>query len=137
MDLECKRAIEDIGVQVRTPEDLVSTLSGGERQAIAIGRAFYFGCRVLLLDEPLAALSVKEARKVHDMIVHIRAQGAGVVYITHNVYHVFPIADRFVLLDKGRKLAEFGRDKLSAEEIMEAIASGQMPPGKAGSSSWA
>jgi simple sugar transport system ATP-binding protein len=137
MDLECKRAIEDIGVQVRTPEDLVSTLSGGERQAIAIGRAFYFGCRVLLLDEPLAALSVKEARKVHDMIVHIRAQGAGVVYITHNVYHVFPIADRFVLLDKGRKLAEFGRDMLSAEEIMEAIASGQMPPGKAGSSSWA
>jgi simple sugar transport system ATP-binding protein len=105
---------------------MVSTLSGGERQSIAIGRAFYFGAKILLLDEPLAALSIKESRKVHDMILQIRDAGATIVYISHNVYHVYPIAERFVLLDKGKKLAEVTRDDVSPEEIMEAIATGSM-----------
>ncbi len=126
MDLECKEAVEEIGVRVRSAEDMVSTLSGGERQSIAIGRAFHFGCRILLLDEPLAALSVKESRKVHDMIERFRDSGATIVYITHNVYHVYSIADRFVLLDKGRKLAEVERDAVTPEQIMEAIATGSM-----------
>lgn len=124
MDIDCKRAVEEIGVRVRSPEDMVSTLSGGERQAISIGRAFYFGCKLLLLDEPLAALSIKEARKVHDMILQIREAGSSVVYITHNVYHVYPIADRFVILDRGNKLSEVGKEKVSAEAVIEAIATG-------------
>ncbi|UCF98908.1 MAG: sugar ABC transporter ATP-binding protein [Spirochaetaceae bacterium] len=124
MDIDCKRAVEEIGVRVRSPEDLVSTLSGGERQAIAIGRAFYFGCKLLLLDEPLAALSIKEARKVHEMILQIRDAGSSVVYITHNVFHVYPIADRFVILDRGDKLSEIEKENVSAEAIIEAIATG-------------
>jgi simple sugar transport system ATP-binding protein len=124
MDIDCKRAVEEIGVRVRSPEDMVSTLSGGERQAISIGRAFYFGCKLLLLDEPLAALSIKEARKVHEMILQIRDAGSSVVYITHNVYHVYPIADRFVILDRGNKLSEVGKEKVSAEAVIEAIATG-------------
>lgn len=124
MDRECKKAVEEIGVRVRSPEDMVSTLSGGERQAISIGRAFYFGCKLLLLDEPLAALSIKEARKVHDMILQIRDAGTSVVYITHNVYHVYPIADRFVLLDRGDKLSEVDKKDVTAEAIIEAIATG-------------
>lgn len=124
MDIDCKRAVEEIGVRVRSPEDMVSTLSGGERQAISIGRAFYFGCKLLLLDEPLAALSIKEARKVHDMILQIRDAGSSVVYITHNVYHVYPIADRFVILDRGNKLSEVGKEQVSAEAVIEAIATG-------------
>ncbi len=124
MDTDCKRAVEEIGVRVRSPEDMVSTLSGGERQAISIGRAFYFGCKLLLLDEPLAALSIKEGRKVHDMILQIRDAGSSVVYITHNVFHVYPIADRFVLLDRGDKLSEVDKKDVDAEAIIEAIATG-------------
>ena len=126
MNEEAKRAVEEVGVGVRSAEDMVSTLSGGERQSIAIGRAFYFGAKILLLDEPLAALSIKESRKVHDMILQIREAGATIIYISHNVYHVYPIAERFVLLDKGKKLAEVTRDDVSPEEIMEAIATGSM-----------
>lgn len=124
MDRDCKIAVEKIGVRIRSPEDMVSTLSGGERQAISIGRAFYFGCKLLLLDEPLAALSIKEGRKVHDMILRIRDAGTSVVYITHNVYHVYPIADRFVILDRGNKLSEIDREHVTAEAVIEAIATG-------------
>lgn len=126
MHKDCQAAVENIGVHVRTPKDLVSTLSGGERQAIAIGRAFYFGCRVLLLDEPLAALSIKEARKVHEMIIAAKAAGHSIVYITHNVHHVYPIADRFVILDRGKKLAEMKKQEAKPEDIIETIASGTM-----------
>jgi simple sugar transport system ATP-binding protein len=126
MNLDCKEAVEGIGVHIRTPKDLVSTLSGGERQAISIGRAFYFGCRLLLLDEPLAALSVKEARKVHDMILSAKEAGHSIVYITHNVHHVYPIADRFVILDRGKKLAEVGKKDVKPEDVIETIASGTM-----------
>ncbi len=126
MDMECRKAVEEVGVRVRSTEDMVSTLSGGERQSIAIGRAFHFGCRILLLDEPLAALSIKESRKVHEMIIKMKNSGATIVYITHNVYHVYPIADRFVLLDKGKKLAEAEKEEVTPEEIMETIATGRM-----------
>ncbi|MCP4395987.1 MAG: sugar ABC transporter ATP-binding protein [bacterium] len=126
MNRDCKKAVEGIGVHVRTPKDLVSTLSGGERQAISIGRAFYFGCRLLLLDEPLAALSVKEARKVHAMIIKAKEAGHSIVYITHNVHHVYPIADRFVILDRGKKLAEMAKNDAKPEDIIETIASGTM-----------
>lgn len=126
MDMECRKAVEEVGVRVRSTEDMVSTLSGGEGQSIAIGRAFHFGCRILLLDEPLAALSIKESRKVHEMIIKMKNSGATIVYITHNVYHVYPIADRFVLLDKGKKLAEAEKEEVTPEEIMETIATGRM-----------
>jgi len=126
MDMECRKAVEEVGVRVRSTEDMVSILSGGERQSIAIGRAFHFGCRILLLDEPLAALSIKESRKVHEMIIKMKNSGATIVYITHNVYHVYPIADRFVLLDKGKKLAEAEKEEVTPEEIMETIATGRM-----------
>lgn len=126
MNKECKKAVEEIGVKIRSPLDLISTLSGGERQSISIGRAFYFGCKLLLLDEPLAALSVRECRKVHEMILKVKESGTSVVYITHNVHHVYPIADRFVLLDRGHKIGEVGKQELKPEEIIEIIASGSM-----------
>ncbi|MEW5814666.1 MAG: ATP-binding cassette domain-containing protein [Spirochaetota bacterium] len=125
MDEECKKSVEEIGVSVRSPNDFVSVLSGGERQAISIGRAMHFGCKLLLLDEPLNALSIREARIVHKMIEEVRESGASVVYITHNVYHVFPIADRFVILDRGVKLAEVNKKDAKAEDIIETIARGK------------
>jgi simple sugar transport system ATP-binding protein len=126
MDKECKKAVEEIGVKVRSPDESVSILSGGERQAISIGRAMYFGAKLLLLDEPLASLSVREIRVVHEEIKRVNESGVSVVYITHNVYHVYPIAHRFVILDRGVKIAEIDKKDMKAEDIIEVIASGQM-----------
>ncbi len=126
MAKECKKAVEGIGVKVRSPDESVSVLSGGERQAISIGRAMYFGAKLLLLDEPLASLSVREIRVVHEQIKKANESGASVVYITHNVYHAYPIVHRFVILDRGIKIAEIDKKDMKPEDIIEIIASGQM-----------
>jgi len=126
MDKECKKAVGGIGIKVRSPDESVSVLSGGERQAVSIGRAMYFGAKLLLLDEPLASLSVREIRVVHEQIKRANESGASVIYITHNVYHVYPIAHRFVILDRGIKIAEIDKKDMKPEAIIEVIASGKM-----------
>lgn len=126
MDKECKKAVGEIGIKVRSPDESVSVLSGGERQAVSIGRAMYFGAKLLLLDEPLASLSVREIRVVHEQIKRANESGASVIYITHNVYHVYPIAHRFVILDRGIKIAEIDKKDMKPEAIIEVIASGKM-----------
>jgi simple sugar transport system ATP-binding protein len=125
MDDECRRVVAEVGIKVRSPDEYVSILSGGERQAISIGRAMYFGARLLILDEPMTAISVKEQRVVIEHIKHAQAEGASVIFITHNVYHVYPLAARFVVMDKGDKVGEFTRDDVTAEELMEIIAKGK------------
>ena len=90
---------------------LVGTLSGGERQALAIGRAIYFGARVLVLDEPTAALGVRESATVLKLIDKVRARGVAVLFITHNAYHAYASGDRFMILRRGEALAEFNRDR--------------------------
>lgn len=126
MDEECRSAITKIGVMVRSPDEYVSILSGGERQAISIGRAMYFGAKLLILDEPMTALSVKETRIVLEQIRRARDAGASIIFITHNVYHVYPAADRFVMLDKGIKIGEASKEDVTAEDIIEIIATGKM-----------
>jgi simple sugar transport system ATP-binding protein len=129
MNEECKGAITEIGVKVRSPDEFVSILSGGERQAISIGRAMYFKAKLLILDEPLTALSVKETRIVLKQIERARELGASIIFITHNVYHVYPVAERFVILDKGIKIGEVNKEDVTAEDIVEIIATGKMPKG--------
>lgn len=126
MDKECKKAVEEIGVEMRSSDEFVSILSGGEKQAISIGRAMYFGAKLLLLDEPLASLSVRESRVVHDQIKRVNESGVSIVYITHNVYHVYPVAHRFVILDRGIKIAEIDKKDMKPEDIIEVIATGKM-----------
>lgn len=126
MDKECRRFIAKIGVRVRSPDEYVSILSGGERQAISIGRAMYFGAKLLILDEPMNALSVKETRIVIEHIKKARELGASIIFITHNVYHVYPVADRFVILNKGIKIGEFDKKEMAAEDIIEIIARGRV-----------
>lgn len=126
MNEECKRLLAQIGISMRSPDEHVSVLSGGERQAISIGRCMYFGAKVLVLDEPLTSLSVKEQRAVLEHIVKAKESGASVIFITHNVYHVYPVADRFMFLDKGIKIGEFKKEDVSAEEICEIIARGKV-----------
>jgi len=126
MNEECKKAVTRLGVRVRSPNEFVSILSGGERQAISIGRAMHFKVKLLILDEPLAALSVRETREVLRQVEKVRESGVSVIFITHNIYHVYPVAERFVMLDRGIKIGEVYKKDASPEDIIEIIATGKM-----------
>ena len=114
-----------MGIHVRDTEQAVGTLSGGERQSVAIARAVYFGAKVLILDEPTAALGVKEAGVVLRYIAQARARGLGVVFITHNVHHAYPSGDRFTLLNRGRSYGTFAKADVSREEVVAMMAGGE------------
>jgi simple sugar transport system ATP-binding protein len=119
----CANELDKLGlVHVRSTDSTAASLSGGEKQSLAITRAIHFGARLLLLDEPTAALSVRETRNVLDVIHSARERGLGVVYIDHNVDHVAPVADRIVLLEHGRIAASFRRGERSADELRDLIA---------------
>jgi len=123
MRREASAAVAELGLtRVRSAEQPVATLSGGERQSVAITRAMHFGAKLLLLDEPTAALSVRETRNVLASIDRARAQGLGVLYIDHNMSHVLPVADRVVLLELGRVVRVIDRGEVSVEEMQELIA---------------
>ena len=122
MDKIAREVLEDIGVKVRSVDEAVSFLSGGERQAIAIGRAIHFGAKLLILDEPTAALSIKETRKVLDLILEAKEKGLSVVFITHNIYHVYEVADKLTLLEHGKKVGDFVKKDVTPEEIIDIIA---------------
>jgi simple sugar transport system ATP-binding protein len=92
---------------------------------VAIARAVHFGAKVLILDEPTAALGVKEAGVVLRYIAQARARGLGVIFITHNVHHAYPIGDRFTLLNRGRSYGTFRKDEVSREEVVSMMAGGE------------
>jgi simple sugar transport system ATP-binding protein len=114
-----------MGIDIRDPGQPVGTLSGGERQSLAIARAVYFGAKVLILDEPTSALGVHQAAVVLRLIVKARARGLGVIFITHNVHHAFPVADRITLLNRGRSLGTFAKGEISRERVLEMMAGGK------------
>ncbi|MDP8949431.1 MAG: ATP-binding cassette domain-containing protein, partial [Actinomycetota bacterium] len=102
----------------------VATLSGGERQSVAIARAIYFGAKVLVLDEPTSALGVKQASIVLRYVAQAREQGIAVVFISHNVYHAHAIGDRFTVLNHGRSEGTFDKDEISMQELEKLMAGG-------------
>jgi simple sugar transport system ATP-binding protein len=104
---------------------LVGGLSGGERQALAIARAVHFGASVLILDEPTAALGVKEAAHVLRIVLQARQKGIAVIFITHNVVHALTVGDRFAVLIRGAKAADFRKGEKSREEITDLMAGGE------------
>ncbi len=123
MRQEAEAAIAELGLtRVRSADQPVWTLSGGERQSVAITRAMHFGAKLLLLDEPTAALSVRETRNVLESIGRARDHGLGVLYIDHNMSHVLPVADRIVLLELGRVVRVIDRGEVSVEELQELVA---------------
>lgn len=124
-DRVTRQELARIGIQVRETSQPVGTLSGGERQSVAIARAVYFGAKVLILDEPTAALGVKEAGVVLRYIAQARARGLGVIFITHNPHHAYPVGDYFTLLNRGRSYGTFAKTEISREEITEMMAGGE------------
>jgi simple sugar transport system ATP-binding protein len=124
-DAISREELAKMGIHLRDTAQAVGTLSGGERQSVAIARAVYFGAKVLILDEPTAALGVKEAGVVLRYIAQARARGLGVVFITHNVHHAYPIGDRFTLLNRGRSYGTFAKSEISREEVVRLMAGGE------------
>jgi simple sugar transport system ATP-binding protein len=114
-----------MGIDVRDPNQTVGTLSGGERQAVSIARAVYFGAKVLILDEPTSALGVKQSGIVLKYIIQARSQGKGVIFITHNPHHAFPVGDRFVLLKRGRLMGSYLKSETSLDKLTSMMAGGE------------
>jgi simple sugar transport system ATP-binding protein len=119
-----REELAKIGITVHHLRQKVGTMSGGERQSLAIARAEYRGARLLILDEPTSALGVNEAAIVLRHIIRARARGRGVVFITHNVRHALPIGDRFVILRGGRVAGEFPRAALDETSLNRLMGGG-------------
>ncbi|GAA2887492.1 ATP-binding cassette domain-containing protein [Streptosporangium fragile] len=119
-----REELRSMGIDIRDVDQPVGTLSGGERQSVAIARAVYFGARVLILDEPTSALGVKQAGVVLRYIAQARDRGLGVVFITHNPQHAYPIGDRFLVLNRGTSLGEYGKGDITRDELTSLMAGG-------------
>jgi simple sugar transport system ATP-binding protein len=126
-------ALQGLGVAAEAVRRPIGTLSGGQRQSVAVARAVHFGAKILILDEPTSALGVRQAEIVLDYVRRAKARGIGVVLITHNVQHAYPIGDTFVVLFLGRQLGVFKKSELSETQLMRLMA-GQVEaaPGLAG-----
>ncbi len=119
-----KDEMAKMGIDIRDTEQSVGTLSGGERQSVAIARASYFGARVLILDEPTSALGVKQSGVVLRRIIEARDRGLAVIFITHNPNHAYPVGDRFVILNRGHSMGNFAKEELSQTELTQMMAGG-------------
>lgn len=117
--------LADMGIHVDDPEQAVETMSGGEKQCLAIARAIHFGAKVLILDEPTAALGVKQSANVLKVIAKARLRGLAIIFITHNVHHAYAVADRFTLLNRGKSLGSFTKQSISKEQVLAMMAGGE------------
>jgi simple sugar transport system ATP-binding protein len=117
-----RQEMRRIGIDVRDPEQAVGTLSGGERQCVAIARAVYFGAKVLILDEPTSALGVAQTSMVLKYIHQVRQKGLAVIFITHNVRHAYAVGDRFTVLNRGRTLGTFTKPEIALDSLQNMMA---------------
>ena len=117
--------LRDMGIRIRDANQMVGTMSGGEKQCLAIARAIHFGAKVLILDEPTAALGVKQSANVLKLIATARSRGISVIFITHNVNHAYPIADSFTLLNRGKSLGTYLKQDVSKDEVLDMMAGGE------------
>jgi simple sugar transport system ATP-binding protein len=121
MDEESMQALKHLGLRLRSPDVPVITLSGGERQGVAIARAIHFKAKCVILDEPTVALSVKEVNEVLEFIQQIKREGISSIFITHNLYHVYDIAERFVIMARGRKMADVKKEEVTRDNLSDLV----------------
>jgi simple sugar transport system ATP-binding protein len=119
-----KQQLLEMGIDLRDTDQPIGTLSGGERQAVAIARAVYFGAKVLILDEPTSALGVRQSGIVLKYVLSAKDRGVAVVFITHNPHHAFLVGDRFYLFNRGKMTNDFNRKDVQLEELTKAMAGG-------------
>ncbi|MHB1254134.1 MAG: ATP-binding cassette domain-containing protein [Candidatus Humimicrobiaceae bacterium] len=121
MRKKSEEALEKIGIS-KSPDSMVEALSGGQRQAVALGRAFYFGKSVLLLDEPTTGLSLREVDNTLERVKMIRDKAnMSIIFVTHNLNHIMPIADRIIVLYHGEKICDKGTENTDIDEITKMI----------------
>jgi simple sugar transport system ATP-binding protein len=119
-----REELRKMGIDIRDTEQPVGTLSGGERQSVAIARAAYRGARILILDEPTSALGVKQSGVVLKYIVEAARRNLGVIFITHNPHHAYPVGDRFLILNRGRSLGSFAKEEIDQDALTGLMAGG-------------
>lgn len=121
MESQSAAVIDRLKVRLPSFESPVALMSGGQRQAIAVARATVFARKVVILDEPTAALGLRESRKVLDLILQLKAEGNAVILITHNMEHVIELADRAVVLRQGRKVGELKPSRRTQQKLVSLI----------------
>lgn len=126
MNTESMEALASIGLHLRSPDVIVSTLSGGERQGVAIARAIHFEAKLVILDEPTIALSVKEVQEVLDFVQELKGKGIAVIIIAHNLYHVYSVADRVVVIAHGQELVNMQTKDTTVDYISKIIVRGTL-----------
>ena len=124
MDTAAMDALSDVELHLRSPETPVNQLSGGERQGVVIARAMYFKSKLLILDEPTNHLSVKETNKVLRFVEGLKKQGVTSIFITHNLNHIFPIADHLCVMARGEKISDMEKKDTTIEELTDLLVSG-------------
>jgi simple sugar transport system ATP-binding protein len=124
MRTTAKQELLDMGIDLRDVDQPIGTLSGGERQCVAIARAVHFGAKVLILDEPTAALGVKQSGVVLRYIIQAKERGLGVIFITHNPHHAYPVGDNFLILKRGRSLGYWTKSEITMGELTGLMAGG-------------
>ena len=121
MGIEALDALRNVGFELRSPDTPIDELSGGERQGVTIARAMYFKTKVMILDEPTNHLSIKETNKVLGWVEELKEQGITAIFITHNLHHIYPIADRLLVLSRGEKIADMKKKDTSIEALTDLI----------------
>ena len=124
MRTTAKQELLDMGIDLRDVDQPIGTLSGGERQCVAIARAVHFGAKVLILDEPTAALGVKQSGVVLRYIIQAKERGLGVIFITHNPHHAYPVGDNFLILKRGRSIGYWSKSEITMGELTGLMAGG-------------
>lgn len=124
MAAESMEALANLGLKLRSPDTLVATLSGGQRQGVAIARVIHFKAKLVILDEPTIALAVKEVREVLEFVRHLKSEGVAVIFITHTLHQVFDVTDRIIVMAHGAKLADIRTKDTNVDALSEVIVRG-------------
>lgn len=121
MEEESMEAMKSLGLRIKSPDQLVKKLSGGQRQGVAIARALHFEAKLVILDEPTIALSVKEVQEVLEFVNSLREKGISVIFIAHNLHHVFSVADRIVVMSQGEILSDVETKDTTVDDLSNLI----------------